>query len=200
MKKVITTLLVLIFATAAAVAAISPFDLTIQRDVTSGTIVFRSTIPMDYAASILIEDLFGNALYEGRLNRGDFLNKRFREAGFTSKNYRLVVVDTLGQTTLPFQLRPAGQLVDFAAADQLFFPRVDLRAERMLVVDYNNKSGRRVDIRIANTDGETVFSDSVNGTKNVQRAYQLNQLSEGDYQVTVSARDIKDYTLAFALR
>ncbi len=198
--KLLTTILALIFATATAVAAINPVDLTIQRDVTSGTIVFRSVIPMEFSAKYLIEDTHGNTVFNGQLNAGDFLNKRFREAGFTSTKYRLVVTDTVGRTTLPFQVNTTGQLVDFTGADQLYFPRVDLRDERMLVLDYNNKSGQRVDIRIANNDGDTVFSDSVSGTKNVQRAYRLNKLAEGNYQMIVSGRELKDYTLAFALR
>ncbi|MEM9930080.1 MAG: hypothetical protein AAF840_09700 [Bacteroidota bacterium] len=198
--KLLTTIFIFFLATAAAFASIHPEDLTVQRDVTSGTLVFRSIIPMENTAKVQIVDWFGNAIYSGTLNQGDFLNKRFREAGFKSKSYRLIITDTVGRTTLPFQLRPSGQLVDLAKADCLAFPQVDIRDERMLVVDYKNKSGKRVDIRIANREGETVFSDSVNGTKNVQRAYQLNQLSEGDYQIIVSARELKDYTLAFALR
>lgn len=198
--KLFTTIFVLIFATASAVASIDPLDLTVQRDVTSGTLIIRSTVGLEKAALVEIFDDLENLLHTDTVIEGDFINKRFNVAGFGRNDLKLVVTDEKGRTTLPIKLTARGNVADAAKAEQLIFPRVDLRAERMLVIDYKNKGGRRVDITISNTEGETVFSDTVNGKEEVQRAYRLDQLADGNYNLIVSARDVKNHTTAFALR
>lgn len=198
--KLFTTIFVLIFATAPAMASIDPLDLTVQRDVTSGTLIIRSTVSLEQAALVELYDDLDNVLHSDTVLAGDFINKRFHLAGFGRNNLKLVVTDGRGRTTQPIRLASTGNLAEVAAASKLLFPRVDLRAERMLVIDYKNKGGRRVDITISNTEGETVFSDSVSGKEDVQRAYRLDQLADGDYQLIFSARDVKNHTTAFALR
>lgn len=187
-------------STAAALASVNPLDLTAQRDVTSGTLVIRSSIGLEYAASFEVFDDIGNVLYSDSVIAGDFINKRFPAAAFVRNTYNLVITDERGRTTQPLRMNNRGNILDPADAEVLFFPRVDLREERMLVIGYTNKGGRRVNISIADVNGEVVFSDVVNGKEEVQRAYRLDQLADGDYQLIVSARDVKNHATAFALR
>lgn len=198
--KLFTTILLLIFASASAVASVDPLDLTVQRDVTNGTLVIRSIVGLERAASFEVYDDLSNLVHTDSVIKGDFINKRFPIAGFVRKTYRVVITDTRGRTTLPLRMTTSGNILNLKDATVLIFPRVDLRAERMLVIDYTNKGGRRVEISIANNVGDVVFSDVVNGKEEVQRAYQLNQLADGDYQLIVSARDVKNHATAFALR
>lgn len=199
--KVHIILLFLIFASATALASIDPQDLTIQRDVTSNSIVIRSTIALEQLSELRLVDPFGNVVFTSSIPAGSFVNKRFSIAPFTAANYELTLADQSGITTVPMRLgATTGNLADFANASRKLYPRVDLRAERTLVVDYNNVSGKRVNISIANEAGKTVFSDQVSGEKTVQRAYKLDQLESGDYQLIVSASDVKRHSTAFALQ
>lgn len=197
--KLLTTILTLILATATLLASIDPQDLTVQRDVTSGTVVFRSTIALPAATEVAIADNFGNVIYTDSVGGGNFLNKRFPVSSFSGNNYTLILSDKIGRTTLPLKLDGKSSVVVTEKVHQVIYPSIDLRSERTLVVDYQNRSGRRVDIKIANNAGQTVFTDSVNGN-DVTRAYRLDQLLAGDYQVTVSSRDVKNHTMAFALK
>jgi len=196
--KLLTTILTLILATATALASIDPQDLTVQRDVTSGTVIFRSTIALPAATEVAIADNFGKVIYTDSVGGGNFLNKRFPVSSFSGNSYSLILSDKIGRTTLPLKLDSKRGVVVTEKIQHVIYPSIDLRAERTLIVDFENKSGRRVDIKIANQKGETVFTDSVNGN-DVSRAYRLDELNAGDYQVIVSARDVKNHTTAFAL-
>lgn len=198
LMKLLTTILTLILATASALASIDPQDLTVQRDVTNGTVIFRSTIALPAATEVAIEDGYGNVIYTDSVGGGNFLNKRFPVSSFSANSYKLILSDEIGRTTIPLRFEDENGVVDTERVHQVIYPSIDLRAERTLVVDYQNKSGRRVDIKIANHEGETVFTDSVNGN-DVSRAYRLDRLHAGDYQVIVSSRDVKRHTMAFAL-
>ncbi len=198
--KLFTTIFLLVFAAASAFASIEPQDITVQRDVTSGTLIFRSTIAMPLVAVFELKDNSGNVVFTDSVAKGDFINKRFKAALFPSNTYKIVVSDETGQTTLPIKVSTNGLVVNTAKAKHLSYPTMNFHTERTLVVAYNNKSKQRVDIKIANHKGQTVFSDQVSGTEGVRRAYQLDQLESGDYQLIVSSRDVKNYTTAFALR
>ncbi|WP_020569430.1 hypothetical protein [Neolewinella persica] len=198
--KLITTIFLLMFATASALASINPLDLTAQRDVTSGTLVIRSIVGLENTSLFEVYDDIGNVLYSDSVVAGDFINKRFPAITLVRNTYHLVITDVRGRTTQPLRMDTNGNLLDHTTAEVFLFPRVDLRAERMLVIDYTNKGGRRVNISIANTNGDIVFSDVVNGKEEVQRAYRLDQLAVGNYQLIVSARDVKSHATAFALR
>lgn len=200
MMKLFTTILLLVFAAATATASISPQDLTVQHDVTSGTIVFRSTVAMPHAAAFELSDVNGNIIHLDSVAKGDFVNKRFKAVSFTGSNYKVTISDKMGQTTLPLKLNAKDGIVNANKAKHIFFPTLDFHADRTMVVAYDNKSGQRVDIKIANAKGKTVFSDQVSGVEGVRRAYQLDQLQSGDYKLIVSSRDVKNHTTAFALR
>jgi hypothetical protein len=198
--KLVTTIFVLLFATASAQASVNPLDLTAQRDITNETLIIRSIVGLERAASIEVFDDLGNLLFADSVGAGNFINRRFSTKSFVRSTYSLVITDTRGRTTQLLRMNVAGNLLSPDDAEVLLFPRVDLRAERMLVLDYTNKGGRRVNITIANKEGDVVFSDVVNGKEEVQRAYRLDQLADGDYHLIVSARDVKNHATAFALR
>jgi len=197
--KVSTTILTLILATATAMASIDPQDLTVQRDVTSGTMIVRTTVALEHAAKIVLLDAFNNEVYSDSVQRGAFINKRFPLKSFPLSSYRLIITDNYGKTEQPLSMKSRGAIAKASSASRLVYPRVDLRAERTLVLDYANATGRKVNVRIANQAGETVFSDQVSG-EDVQKSYDLDALASGDYEVIVSARDVKEYTTSFALR
>lgn len=198
LMKLLITILTIILATGSALASVDPQDLTVQHDVTSGTIVFRSTVALPFAAEVAIADAFGQVIYTDSVARGTFLNKRFPVSSFSSNNYSLIISDEQGRTSLPLRFNNEKGIALTNKARHLLYPSIDLRAERTLVVDYQNKSGRRVDIKIANLEGETLFTDFADGN-DVSRAYRLDKFNAGDYQVIVSGRDVKNHTMAFAL-
>jgi len=86
--KLFTTILLLVFSVATAAAAIEPQDITVQRDVTSGTLIFRSTIAMPQAAAFELTDALGNVIHLDSVAKGAFLNKRFKAAVFTANTYK----------------------------------------------------------------------------------------------------------------
>lgn len=196
--KYILTLLTLFFASATALASIDPQDLTIQRDPTSGTLIVRTTVAVDQDAAFRVLDRRGNAVYNDSVRAGGFVNKRFPLTAFPPGSYTVELTDQMGATTWPLRPRGNGPVTDLAAAVRVTYPRIDLRDERTLVVDYANRDGKRVSIRIADAAGRTVFSDQVDGK--VQRAYRLDQLALGDYRVVVDGRSLKTYTQDIALR
>jgi len=198
--KLFTTIFLLVFAAATASASIEPQDMTVQRDVTSGTLIFRSTVALPQAALFEITDPFGNIIYADSVAKGDFVNKRFQAVVFTASAYKLTISDQAGKTTLPLKMNAKGSLVNAGKAKHIVYPTMNFRSDRTLVVAYANKSGQRVDIKIANQQGQTVFQDHVTGAEGVRRAYQLDKLQSGDYQLIVSSRDVKNHTTAFALR
>ena len=189
-----------LFATASAQASVNPLDLTAQRDVTGGTLVIRSIVELKRAASFKVFDDLGNLLFADSVDAGNFINKRFSNTAFVRNTYKLVITDTRGRTTQLIRMNATGNLLSPDDAEVLLFPRIHLRAERMLVLDYTNKGGRRVNISITDTNGDLVFSDVVNGKEKIQRAYRLDQLANGDYQLIVSTRGVKSHATAFALR
>jgi len=198
--KLFTTILLLVFSVATAAAAIEPQDKTVQRDVTSGTLIFRSTIAMPQAAAFELTDALGNVIHLDSVAKGAFLNKRFKAAVFTANTYKVVISDKIGQTILPLKVNTKGAVVNADKVKHLVYPTMNFHADRTMVVAYDNKSGQRVDIKIANAKGQTVFSDKVSGVEGVRRAYQLDKLQSGDYKLIVSSRDVKNHTTAFALR
>ncbi len=198
--KLFTTILLLVFSVATAAAAIEPQDITVQRDVTSGTLIFRSTIAMPQAAAFELTDALGNVIHLDSVAKGAFLNKRFKAAVFTANTYKVVISDKIGQTILPLKVNTKGAVVNADKVKHLVYPTMNFHADRTMVVAYDNKSGQRVDIKIANAKGQTVFSDKVSGVEGVRRAYQLDKLQSGDYKLIVSSRDVKNHTTAFALR
>ena len=198
--KLVTTLFLLVFAAATATASIEPQDLTVQRDVTSGTLIFRSTIALEQDAAMSLVDNFGNTIYTDSVAKGKFINKRFPAGVFTATSYQLVVSDQAGRTVLPLKVSDKGVAANFEKAKHLLFPTMDFHSERTLVVACENAGGNRVDIKIADAEGKTVFTDKVSGSEGVRRAYQLDRLKSGQYQLIVSTRDVKNHTTAFALR
>jgi len=194
--KLLLTITGLLLATASLLASVDPRDLTVQHDVTSATVIFRSTIPLPENSEVAIANRYGTAIYSDSVAAGNYLNKRFPVSSFNENNYSLVLTDKTGRTIMPLRFNSDKGLVVTDRVKQIVFPSIDLRSERTLVVDYQNQTGRRVNIKIANLEGETLFSDSVNGN-DIVRAYQLDRLNAGNYQVIVSTRDIKNHTMAF---
>lgn len=197
--KLLTSILLVAFASTTVLASIDPQDITVQRDPTSQTLIVRTTIALDRAAAFTLTDADGRTIYTDSVGAGQFVNKRFPLNAFPQRDYELTISDRRGATTQPFRPHAQGGVTDRSQAQRLAYPRIDLRDERTLVVDYRNQSGKRVSIRLADQAGNTVFSDKVEGTA-VQRSYRLTNLDRGDYQVTVNGRDLKDYTTAIALR
>jgi hypothetical protein len=199
--KLFTTIFLLVFATASALASIDPQDLTVQQDVTSGTIIFRSTIALPVASAFKIADAYGNIVHTDSIAKGDFVNKRFKAQLLMSNTYNVIISSQAGKTTVPIKLTSKGIIANIEKAKYLVYPTMNFRSDRTLVVAYDNKSGKRVDIKIANDKGETIFTDQVaSSTTGIHRSYELGKLQSGAYQLIVSSRDVKNHTTAFALR
>lgn len=199
--KQFTLFFLLVFASATAVASIEPQDLTVQHDVTSSTIIIRSTVALPLAAVFEITDAFGNLVHTDSVAKGDFVNKRFKAVMFADRTYTIAITDQAGKTTLSLKMNSPLAIIKTMKAKHVVYPTMDFRSDRTLILAYENQSGQRVDIKIANDKGETVFKDQVSsGTEDIHRAYRLDQLQSGAYQLIVSSRDVKNHTTAFALR
>jgi|AntRauTorckE5430_2_1112549.scaffolds.fasta_scaffold00003_29 hypothetical protein len=199
--KLFATFFLLIFATASAIASIEPQDLTIQQDITSSTIIIRSTVALPLAAAFEITDALGNLVYTASLAKGDFVNKRFKSVMFSDRAYTIDITDQAGKTTLSLKMNSQSAIDNTIKVKHVVYPTMNFRSGRTLILAYENLSKQRVNIKIANDRGETVFMDQVSsGTEEVHRAYQLDQLQSGAYQLIVSSRDVKNHTTAFALR
>ena len=179
-------------------ASIEPYDLVVLEDPTNNTIVFRSTVPVDENTEMIILDPQGQYAFRQDLAANHFINKRFSREAMPNGNYTLLLQNAYGKTEVPVEISPKGVFADIVGATMVAFPMVQLRDQRMLVVKYNNVSGKRVNVRLTNASGQEVFSEKVAGPT-IRRSYQLNQLAAGDYVVTVSSRNVKNYTAAIAL-
>lgn len=188
----------MLFTTLWLGASIDPYDLVVLEDQTNNTIVFRTTIPVNESTEMAILDLHGQYAFRQQLSAKEFLNKRFSRSGIPNGRYTLLFQDSNGKTEIPFEVTSNEVFADIVGATQVAFPLVQLRQARILVVNYQNESGKRVDVRLTNAQGREVFSEKVEGPT-IRRAYQLDQLAAGEYTVTVSSRTFKNYTAAIAL-
>lgn len=196
--KVLTTLMVLFLTNLGLGAAIDPYDLVVLEDPTTSTIVIRSTIPLKETTEMSIIDQQGGYAFRQQLVGDAYLNKRFSRQGIPNGEYTLVFQDSKGKTEVPFKVSNQTVIANLTEASHVAYPSVRLHQERMLVVNYKNESGKRVDLRLFNAEGQEVFSEKVAGAT-IRRSYQLNQLEPGAYTLSVSSRSIKNYTAAIAL-
>ena len=197
--KLLTSLLLTLLASTTVLASIDPQDLTVQSDPTSQTMIVRTIIPLEQDAALTLTDRNGRVVYKDSVPAGDFINKRFPLKVLNCTEYRLTISDRRGETVQPIRPQNKERIANPAEASRRSFPSVDLHDERTLVVGYANQTGKRVQIRIDDQKGKTVLTDEVDGTT-VQRSYQLNRLTSGNYRVTINARDVKNYSTAIALR
>ena len=197
--KVLTTLMVLLLVSLGMQASVDPYDVVVSEDRTSGTILLRTTIPLANKTEMSILDRAGNSLFSQSLAGNRFLNKRFKRASLPNGDYYLVFSDSLGRTTIPLSVSREAIIGDIQGAIQVIYPTLDLQNKRMLVLYYDNQTGKRVNVRLTNENGDQVFSDQLVG-ESIKRSYQLKNLDAGNYFVTVSSRDVKSYTAAIALQ
>ena len=196
--KVLTTLMVLLLTNLWLSAAIDPYDLVVMEDPTSNTIVFRSTVPLNETTEMVILDFQGRPTFQQQLVAKSYLNKRFSRNGLPDGLYTLVFQDSSGKTEVPLEISDNKVFADIVGATMVAYPLIQLRNQRMLVVNYKNESGKRVNVRLINASGQEVFSEKVEGST-IRRSYQLDQLDPGEYTVSLSSRSMKNYTAAIAL-
>ena len=196
--KVLTTLMVLLLTNLWLSAAIDPYDLVVMEDPTSNTIVFRSTVPLNETTEMVILDFQGRPTFQQQLVAKSYLNKRFSRNGLPDGLYTLVFQDSSGKTEVPLEISDNKVFADIVGATMVAYPLIQLRNQRMLVVNYKNESGKRVNVRLINASGQEVFSEKVEGST-IRRSYQLDQLDPGEYTVLLSSRSMKNYTAAIAL-
>lgn len=195
----LTVLLLLLFSLGNVRASIDPLDIVVLTDVSSKTFVLRTTLAVNEETTLDILDQKETSLYQITLSKGQYLNKRYPLATLPAGQYTLVFTDSRGRTTQPIVANGNGVTRDLKQAQRIYFPRVDLSADRLLVVNYANESSRRVSIALVGQDGATVFTDQVKTDGPVKRAYQLDKLAPGDYYVTVDAYNVKKHVTAIQL-
>lgn len=198
MKKLLFALLLLATNSVGLFASVNPYDIIVRVDVSSETFVIRATVPMTAETKIDLLNENGIGLYNGTIAADHYLNKRFPLASLSDGKYQLVLSDSYGRTVQPLVVRKGLIEQDVSLAEHLLYPRVDLREERLMVVNYTNKAGSRMNISLADDSGQTVFEDQVKGEV-IKRAYQLDKLEAGAYYVTFSSRDVRKHIVAIAL-
>lgn len=198
--KAVPFILALFLTAATAGASVNPYDIVVQADGTSQTLILRTTTDVAQDTEVSIRDHRGHTLYSKSLTTGSFLNTRFALSALPTGDYDLVIQDRIGRTTQPVRVTGAGITADPAAARRVFFPQCDVQDGRTLRINYLNHRGQRVDIRVEDATGREVFSDFVNGSTPVQRAYELSRLPRGQYSVRITAKTIDTYTTTFELR
>lgn len=197
--KILSTILTLLFTVSGLCASVDPYDVVVREDRTSETIVMRTTVPFSHDTKLQLLDGNDFAIYSRSFTAGSFLNKRILRSDFLNGNYTLVIADETGRTEIPLHLSRKGISYDAGEGRQLTFPRVDMSKERLLVLNYNNESGKRVNVSLTNEDGQQVFNEQLEG-EGIRRSYQLDQLEAGNYTVTVTSRSVMNYTAAIALQ
>lgn len=198
--KLFATLLTLLFTVSGRCASVDPYDVVVTEDRTTATVILRTTVAVPNDAEIQLFDGQNFVVYYHALSSGEYLNKRILRADFLSGHYTLVFTDRGGRTEIPFQLhRNKAMSFDINDCRHFAYPAVDLRRERMLVVRYPNESGKRVNVRLTNEEGQQVFADKLQG-EGIRRSYRLSELKAGKYTVTVTSTSLEDYTTAIALQ
>lgn len=194
-----TFLFTLLFATATVLSAsVNPIDLVVQTDPTSHTLTLRTTISVEHPTTVKLVDKDGIILHTTKLAVGDYLNSRFQLSALPSGTYAVEVSDALGKTTQPLVLDAYGISADPALATRTYYPSVNLD-DKLLTINYLNRSGHRVNIRLADAKGNEVLTEQLAPSPTVRRAYSLEKLPAGDYYVTVSSRDVPSYTTSLKL-
>lgn len=197
--KTLSTILTLLFTVSGLCASVDPYDVIVMEDRTNETIIIRTTVPFLLDAEIQVLDANDFVIYTRSFLAGSFVNKRMLRSDFLNGNYTLVFADEQGRTEIPFNLSRKGMSYDAGKGRLLAFPRVDMRNERLLTVNYTNESGKRVYVRLTNEEGHQVFNEQLEG-EGIRRSYQLDQLEAGNYTVTVTSRSVMNYTAAIALQ
>lgn len=196
--KVLNIILTLLLLTSGLAASVDPYDIVVVEDETSATILFRSTIPMEHDSELTLVTFNNEVIYQQTISAGTFLNRRIRKEGIPSGSYQLIITDERGSTSIPMTIDRSGMICDITRAKRVFYPNVNLTDKRLLVVNYKNESGKRVNVRLTDAEGHEIFADRLEG-ESIRRSYQLDQLEAGKYTVTVSSRNVKNYTAAIAL-
>ena len=179
-------------------ASINPEDLVVQTDPTTKTLTLRSVVRFESATKVQILDAAERVLHTANLESGTYLNTRFQLAALPVGYYEIVVADALGRTVQPMLIGEHGIEADPALASRNFFPRVNLK-EDLLTINYLNREGSKVDIRLSDENGNAVLEDRLDAATTVQRAYNLEKLPAGEYFVTVRTQRQPNYTTSLRL-
>ncbi len=196
--KVFTILMVMLLCSLGLSATVDPYDIVVLQDPTNNTIVFRSTIPLPEITEMLILNASDQPAFSQQLPANAFLNKRFTARSLPNGAYTLVFKAATGKTEIPLNISDKEFDVNRIAARRISYPVVQLRQDRLLVVNYKNETGKRVNVRLTDAEGNELFSEKIEGAQ-IRRSYLLEQLEAGDYLVTVSSKSVKNYTAAIAL-
>ena len=197
--KVFNTIIALLFFVSGLGASVDPYDIVVVGDPTNNTLLLRSTVAFKHDCQLQLLNWEDQAIYVQDLAEGTFLNRRIRQTAIPNGSYTLVMSDATGRTEIPLSLSRSGVVYEVVKAKRTIYPRVDLQDERILVVNYTNETGKRVEVSLTNENGREVFADRTEG-QTIRRAYQLDQLEAGNYTVTVSSQSVKNYTAAIALQ
>ncbi len=198
--KIVLNLFCLLVFSSVATASVDPFDIVVLADQSTQSVVFRTTVAFDRTTDFEIYSHSGDLIFQEELAPGTFLAKRFKQDNFGPGKYTVILADELGRTELPVTMSSNNIATDRNQALRTQFPVVDLKSSGVLVVNCRNKPCRRISLRLTDTAGEEIFSEEVDGKATVRRSYQLNQLAAGDYLVTISSKDVQNYTAAITLR
>lgn len=190
--------MVLLLTTTWLSASVDPYDLVVLEDPTNNTIVFRSTAPLSEVTEMLIVNEDGQHTYAQKLSANSYLSKRFTRRSLPNGDYTFVLRAETGKIEVTFTISEDNFSADILGARKMTYPEVKLRQARLLVVDYKNETGKRVNVRLTDAAGNEVFSEKITGPA-IHRSYLLEQLEAGDYVVTVSSKNVKNYTAAIAL-
>jgi hypothetical protein len=196
MKTIFFSIYLLIAATVSA--SINPIDLIIQADPTSHTLTLRTTTDVDLATTVKIVDADGLVLHTTKLDSGDYLNTRFKLSALPAGTYSVEVSDVQGKTVQPITVGATGITADPALAVRTFYPRIDLD-KKLLTINYLNTGGERVEVRLADDNGNEIITDRLPAATTVQRAYSLENLPAGAYYVTVSSPSTQRHTTSLRL-
>lgn len=198
--KIVLNLFCLLVFSSVATASVDPFDIIVLADQSNQSVVFRTTVSFNRTTDFEIYSYSGDLLFQEELAPGTFLSKRFKQDNFGPGKYTLILADELGRTELPLTISDNNISTDRNLALRTQFPVVDLKSSGVLVVNCRNKPCRQISLRLTDESGTEIFREEVDGKVTVRRSYQLNKLAAGDYLVTISSKDVQNYTAAITLR
>lgn len=144
--------------------------------------------------SVIVENLLTTATVQITTDNGTVLEKETSKDGRFAKIFNLEqlatgdysVVITMGHKEIeqPFTIKKDELIVKHNERDEYFIPTVNINEAALDVMMLNNRL-TDVDLTILDTNGKTIFQDTMKNVIKVERRYDLNSLRNGRYMVEV---------------
>ncbi|NNE25434.1 MAG: hypothetical protein HKN09_01205 [Saprospiraceae bacterium] len=103
-------------------------------------------------------------------------------------NYEFIIEDKLKKEIRPFEL--GRTLVSFKEQEREYFnPMIDQDGD-FIILNFLAFAGHKVNVRINDAEGNRIYSSTIDANGSVNKAYNIEELSEGNYTFVISNDEI----------